>query len=297
MPTARVKKTTEDAPIETEKRDLAGMHACCGQRKPLPAVEHETPSTPTIDRALHAFMSRLSGLSPAAVASAWFDWFAHLAISPGKQAELVQSAGEKARLFASYASMLCCGKSDYCVHPLPQDRRFDDEAWQQWPYKLYQQAFLLTEQWCQEATSSVRGVTRHHSDVLPFLTRQWLDVFSPLNYPLTNPRVVQASIEQRSLNYVRGAANYLDDLSRLVSGSPPAGAEKYKVGETVAATKGKVVYQNRLIELIQYEPVTKEVYPEPVLIVPAWIMKYYILDLSPEIRWSSTWSIKDIPCS
>lgn len=282
MPTARVKKTTEDAPQSTEKRDLAGVHACCGQRKSLPAVEHETPSTPAIDRVLHASVSKLCGLSPAAVATAWFDWFAHLAFAPGRQAELVRSAGEKARLFASYASMLCCGKPNCCVHPLPQDRRFDDEAWQQWPYKLYQQAFLLTEQWWQEATSSVRGVTRHHSDVLPFLTRQWLDVFSPLNFPLTNPRVVEASMEQRGMNYVKGAGNYLDELGRLVGDAPPAGAEKYQVGETVAITKGKVVYQNRLIELIQYAPATKEVYPEPVLLVPAWIMKYYILDLSPE---------------
>lgn len=282
MPATKVKKTTEDAPQTEERRDPTGIHACCGQRKSLPAVQHEAPSTPAIDRSLHAFMSRLCGLSPAAAATAWFDWFAHLAISPGKQAELVQSAGEKARLFAGYASMRCCGKADCCVHPLPQDRRFDDESWERWPHKLYQQAFLLTQQWWQEATSSVRGVTRHHSEVLPFLTRQWLDMFSPLNYPLTNPRVVQASTEQRGLNFVRGAANYLDDLARLASQAPPAGAEKYKVGETVAVSKGKVVYQNRLIELIQYEPATKDVYPEPVLIVPAWIMKYYILDLSPQ---------------
>lgn len=282
MTTAKVKKSIEDAQRVPEEHKLAEMHACCGQRKPLPAAEHKTRSTPAIDRTLHAFMSRLSGLSPAAVATAWFDWFAHLAISPGKQAELVESAGEKVRLFANYASMRCCGKPNCCVHPLPQDRRFDNESWERWPYKLYQQAFLLTEQWWQEATSSVRGVTRHHSDVLPFLTRQWLDMFSPLNFPLTNPRVVQASLEQCGLNFVKGAENYLEDLSRLVSQAPPAGAEQYKVGETVAATKGKVVFQNRLIELIQYEPATKEVYPEPVLIVPAWIMKYYILDLSPE---------------
>lgn len=282
MPTAKVKQRTKDAPHVPEKHNLPEIHPCCGQRKSLPAVEPETPSTPAIDRVLHASMSKLSGLSPAAVATAWFDWFAHLAIAPGRQFELVQSAGEKTRLFAKYASMLCCGKPNCCVHPMPQDRRFDDETWERWPYKLYQQAFLLTEQWWQEATSSVRGVTRHHSDVLPFLTRQWLDVFSPLNFPLTNPRVVQASAEQRGLNFVKGAENFLSDLSRLISQNPPAGAEKYKVGEAVAVTKGKVVYQNRLIELIQYAPATKEVYPEPVLIVPAWIMKYYILDLSPE---------------
>lgn len=279
--TARKKtgeRTTGKVKLATEACKSAEICGFCGQHKHLPAVEHETQDAPVIDRLLHASMSKISGLSPAALATAWFDWAAHLAIAPGRQTELVQSAGEKAVLLANYLMHLVagCQKPECCVHPLPQDRRFNDEGWQDWPYNFYQQAFLLTEQWWQEATGSVRGVTRHHADVVPFLTRQWLDMFAPLNFPLTNPRVAKGA------NFVKGAENFMDDLSRLITQAPPAGTEEYKVGKNIAVTKGKVVYQNRLIELIQYAPTTKEVYAEPVLIVPAWIMKYYILDLSPE---------------
>jgi polyhydroxyalkanoate synthase len=93
---------------------------------------------------------------------------------------------------------------------------------------------------------------------------------------------MKAAAEQSGHNFFRGAQNLMDDWQRLVAKQPAAGMEAYEVGENIAVTKGKVVYQNRLIELIQYAPATSEVYAEPLLIVPAWIMKYYILDLSPE---------------
>ncbi len=257
----------------------------CGQRKHLPAFEHDTQKISAFDRFLHTSMAKIFGLSPASLAVAYFDWLTHLAIAPGKQVELAQSAGEKTVLLANYvAQQLQHGEEEpeCCVYPLPQDRRFKDEGWESWPYNLYQQAFLLTEQWWQEATCSVRGVTRHHSDVMPFLTRQLLDMFSPLNFPMTNPCVVKATRKERGMNFVKGAQNFLEDLSRQITQAPPAGTEDYRVGENIAVTKGKVVYRNRLIELIQYAPATEEVYAEPILIVPAWIMKYYILDLSPE---------------
>lgn len=285
MPATAKKKIESITKIPVTKEGAsAEICAFCGQHKHLSVIERDTQKTPAFDRQLHASMSKIFGLSPAALATAWFDWAAHLAIAPGRQAELTQSAGEKAVLLANYLTHMAAGCKNpaCCAHPLPQDRRFNDEDWQNWPYNIYQQAFLLTEQWWQEATGSVRGMTRHHTDVVPFLTRQWLDMFAPLNFPLTNPRVAQAATEQKGMNFVKGAENFLDDLSRLITQAPPAGTEKYKVGENIAVTKGKVVYQNRLIELIQYAPATKEVYAEPVLIVPAWIMKYYILDLSPE---------------
>ena len=285
MPQTKVNKTmTETPPVAAKRTSATDICVFCGQRKHLPPIEHAMENTPAFDRLLHSSMSKLFGLSPAALATAWFDWAAHLAIAPGRQAELVQSAGEKATLLASYITRQIsgCKTCECCAHPLPQDRRFDDDGWQDWPYSLYQQAFLLTEQWWQEATGSVRGVTRHHAEVLPFLTRQLLDAFAPLNFPLTNPRVVKAITEQGGMNFVKGADNLLGDLARRITQAPSVGAEEYKVGETIAITPGKVVYQNRLIELIQYASATKETYAEPVLIVPAWIMKYYILDLSPE---------------
>ena len=255
-----------------------------GQHWHFPIVEHDTEQAPEFDRMLHASMSKIFGLSPTSMATAWFDWAIHLAAAPGKQAELLQSAVKKEMLLANYLIHMAtdCKKPECCVHPLPQDRRFNDEGWNEWPYNVYQQSFLLMEEWCQGATNSVRGISQHHKDIVPFLTRQWLDMFSPLNFPTTNPRVVAATMEQNGMNFVEGAKNFADDIQRQLTGKLPAGTENYKIGENIACTPGKVVYQNRLIELIQYSPTTKEVHAEPVLIVPAWIMKYYILDLSPE---------------
>ena len=116
---------------------------------------------------------------------------------------------------------------------------------------------------------------------MSFVARQMLDVVSPANFLLTNPEVLDITSQQGGMNLVRGAMNFWEDQRRVVEGKKPVGAEAFQVGRDVAITPGKVVARNRLMELIQYTPATDRVYREPVLIVPAWIMKYYILDLSP----------------
>ncbi|MEL6317343.1 MAG: alpha/beta fold hydrolase, partial [Pseudomonadota bacterium] len=121
-----------------------------------------------------------------------------------------------------------------------------------------------------------------HERVLEFAARQALDTAAPSNTVLTNPALLRATAAQAGWNLVRGANNALEDLERLIGGRPPLGSEAFEPGREVAATPGKIVYSNELIELIQYAPTTTQVYPEPILITPAWIMKYYILDLSPE---------------
>ncbi|MDX1430945.1 MAG: alpha/beta fold hydrolase, partial [Gammaproteobacteria bacterium] len=131
------------------------------------------------------------------------------------------------------------------------------------------------------ATTGVRGVSRHHENVVEFSARQVLDLFSPSNFLLTNPELLEITAREGGANLLRGALNWVEDWERAVAGRPPVGADAFRVGQDVAVTPGKVVYRNRLIELIQYAPTTESVYREPVLIVPAWIMKYYILDLSP----------------
>jgi polyhydroxyalkanoate synthase len=237
----------------------------------------------TLDRVLHAALGRATaGISPAALAQAWADWGTHLAMAPGKQAELVQKAARKTVRYWLYA-LRCAYEPDTapCIAPLPQDRRFTGADWRAPPYSLIYQAFLLTQQWWYNATTGVRGVSPHHEQVVAFVARQLLDIVSPSNIPMTNPEVLRVTAEQGGANLQRGLVNFMEDWERSVAGRRPVGAEAYVPGRAVAVTPGKVVLRNRLMELIQYAPATEAVHPEPVLIVPAWIMKYYILDLSP----------------
>ena len=120
-----------------------------------------------------------------------------------------------------------------------------------------------------------RGVSAHHEAILKFSTRQVLDVFSPSNYVLTNPTILRKTQAEAGQNLVRGWWNLIEDWERSASGRPPVGSEQFQVGRDLAVSPGKVVYRNRLIELIQYAPTTSHVHAEPILIVPAWIMKYY----------------------
>lgn len=207
----------------------------------------------------------------------------HLLFSPDKQAALVEKAVRKWIRYVDYCARASADpRCMACIEPLPHDKRFSGEAWRQQPFNAISQGFLLTQQWWHNATTDVEGVSKHHEDVVCFVARQLLDMVSPANFPLTNPEVLQASFEQGGMNFVRGAANFFEDWRRLVNGERPVGAETFEVGRNVAVTPGKVVFRNRLMELIQYAPSTDKVFAQPVLIVPAWIMKYYILDLSPE---------------
>jgi polyhydroxyalkanoate synthase subunit PhaC len=248
------------------------------------ATDPPAPDFTSLDRLLRAWQGRTTaGLSPPALALAWADWWLHLANAPGKQAGLVEKAAHKAVRFWLYA-MRGAGSAEAqpCIEPLPQDHRFAAPEWRQPPFNLIYQSFLLAQQWWHNATTDVPGVTRHHAEVVAFASRQLLDMAAPSNFLPTNPLVLRVTAENAGLNLLRGAIAMAEDWERTVAGGPPVGAEAFRVGETVAVTPGKVVLRNRLMELIQYAPTTPTVRPEPVLIVPAWIMKYYILDLSPQ---------------
>jgi polyhydroxyalkanoate synthase len=236
-----------------------------------------------IDKAFKAKLARFTlGLSPAGIGSKYFEWFAHLLVAPGKQLQLIEKAQRKAaRLMTYAASSSRDPNTPPCIEPLAQDRRFNHETWRSWPHNLSYQYFLLTQQWWHNATTDIDGLSDRDEQAIAFVTRQMIDHFSPSNFVWTNPEVMQATLAQGGNNLVRGFQNFLEDWERLVSGKPPAGAEQFEVGRNVAITPGKVVYRNQLIELIQYLPATDQVHPEPILIMPAWIMKYYILDLSP----------------
>jgi polyhydroxyalkanoate synthase len=237
-----------------------------------------------IDHAVHAVLARATGgLSPAALAGAYADWAVHLSVSPGKVTELGVKAFRKWVRLAHYAQEAAWSADrEPCIAPLPQDRRFREPEWQSWPYNIVYQSFLLQQQWWHNATTGIDGVTRQHEKVVEFTTRQILDMVSPSNFLGTNPVALHRTLETGGKNLVEGFRNFMEDWERTVRNKPPAGAEAFRVGKDVAVTPGKVVFRNRLMELIQYAPATKTVRPEPILIVPAWIMKYYVLDLSPE---------------
>jgi len=238
----------------------------------------------TIDRFFHAVLGRMTlGVSPAAAALAYMEWMTHLAMAPGKQAELAQKAWRKAARFAAWSTHAAL-RPDMppCIEPMPQDRRFRSPEWQRPPFNFYYQAFLLTQQWWWNATTHIRGMSKQNEQSVSFMARQLLDMIAPSNFAWTNPEVLKATATSGGMNFVRGAANFLQDMERVVAGRKPVGTERFVVGRDVALTPGHVVFRNRLIELIQYTPATETVYAEPILIVPAPIMKYYILDLSPE---------------
>ena len=238
----------------------------------------------SFDRQLHANEARLaSGMSPSAAMAAYLDWIVHFMNSPGRQAELMQDAARKGAAFTAYLARVASGKETApFVEPLPQDHRFAAPEWQKMPFAAIYQPFLMLEQMWHAATSDVEGVTDHHLNMVDFAARQVLDMMSPSNFPATNPEVLAEIRKTGGRNLVQGYQNLIEDWQRALLGKPPEGTDQFRVGKEVAITPGKVVYRNHLIELIQYAPTTKSVRPEPILIVPAWIMKYYILDLSPE---------------
>jgi len=261
-------------------------------KAPAPPVQAEAPAAkapPTdgpftqLDRSLHAGFGRLTaGLSPAALGAAYLDWAVHLMASPGRQLELANLALSGLIENAAFAAQCAVNRTpDPDALALPHDTRFRSPDWRKSPYNMLARSFLSIERWWEAASSGVRGVSKQHADVVTFANRQLLDTVAPSNFVLTNPEVMARTMREHGRNLVRGFGNFIDDALRNAAGASPAGTEAYRVGETVAVTPGKVVHRTPLAEVIQYAPSTGQVRPEPVVIVPAWIMKYYILDLSP----------------
>jgi polyhydroxyalkanoate synthase len=249
---------------------------------PAPATSWNAPSFETMDRLSRAVTARFTqGISPHALFDAWFDWASHLAYAPGRQLEL---GLEAINAGAQLARFVTRGTSDQLVPPFPPqpgDRRFADPAWQKPPFSWWEQAFLAQEAWWKSATRVVRGMTPKNVARADFIARQLLDVWSPSNIPWLNPVIIERTAKESGANLVRGATNLQNDFWRALTMQPAPPANGLRVGVDLAITPGTVVYRNELMELIQYKPATSNVVAEPVLIVPAWIMKYYVLDLSP----------------
>ncbi|MDD2924437.1 alpha/beta fold hydrolase [Rhodoferax sp.] len=239
-----------------------------------PALASETP-TQHLDRLVHAAIAPVSGgLSPVALALATVDWAWHLGVSPGRQLELTALAWRLGQDTLQHDA-----SPDDASHP-DDDPRFRHEAWANWPFSQIRTGFRNTETFWREA-ATVPGMTAHHAHMTQFFAKQWLGMLAPANWLPTNPVVLQDVAESNGAHLLKGLQNWFSDVSGVPAPEADAPAQQYLVGRDVAITPGKVVFRNHLIELLRYEAQTDKVHPEPVLIVPSWIMKYYILDLSP----------------
>ncbi|WP_363350845.1 alpha/beta fold hydrolase [Methylocystis echinoides] len=234
----------------------------------------------TVDRVAQATAARFTqGISPHAQMSAWIDWASHLAQAPGRQLELALEGWSSAARLAHFGlHNLFSDKAERPFPPEPDDRRFDDPAWRTFPYLFIEQAHLAQRQWWRKATREVRGMRPNNASRVSFLALKYLDAFSPSNLPWLNPVVADRTQREGGANLLRGFDYFLEDFLDVATQSENGNG--YVVGEDVAATPGEVIYRNHLMELIQYKPATDSVYAEPLLIVPAWIMKYYVLDLA-----------------
>ena len=233
----------------------------------------------SLDRTLQAQRARLtSGLSPAALSLALLDWAAHLAEMPGRLSELALRGWEDAARLAQFIHRR--GGRVRKPPARPADRRFADPGWGRWPFSVFADAFQLTERWWNDATTGVPASRPTMSGWSRSERRSCSGRSRPRISSGATPRCSTRSSSSREPISCAGPSIW----PTTGGGRSPAtrrGADAYIPGQSVAITPGKVVYRNRLIELIQYAPATKTAYAEPVLVVPAWIMKYYILDLSP----------------
>jgi polyhydroxyalkanoate synthase subunit PhaC len=249
-------------------------------------MSEEVPRAPTLTELDYAFRAALGqasgGLSPTAFMTAWFDWAVQLAASPGRQMELAQDALHRSLDAWTFAARAATGAPVLPAEGMDNsDPSYQGEAWSRYPFNVIARNYQHGAAFLNSLPKDIVGLAPRAADLVGFTVHQWLAALSPANFPATNPELLELTRAEGGENLKRGAAHLLEDLNRAVRGGPTAKPSDLKVGRDLAITPGQVVYRNALIELIQYAPSTSTVYAEPVLITPAWIMKYYILDLSP----------------
>ncbi len=196
------------------------------------------------------------------------------------------------RLWQSATERMMGGAPEPVAEPEKGDRRFSDPAWDENQlFDFIKQSYLLTARWLQATVEGIEGLDEKTAKKVDFYTRQFVDAMAPSNFLVTNPQVLRATLESGGENLVKGLQNLLDDLDRGQGRLEikMTDHEAFEVGVNLALTPGKVVYQTELIQLIQYVPSTEQAFKRPLLIVPPWINKYYILDLREKnsfIKWA-----------
>ncbi len=233
-------------------------------------------------------------VDPLNIGEAFVEMTRHMMANPQKMMESGLSLWQGyMELWQSTALRMMGAEAEPVAQPTRDDRRFRDEAWSEnQVFDFIKQSYLLTAKWLESTVHDVEGLDRKTQHKVDFYTKQFVNALSPTNFLMTNPEALRATVESKGENLVNGLNNLLEDLERGDGklAIRMTDMEAFEIGKNVATAKGKVIYRNDLIELIQFDPLTDKVAQTPLLIVPPWINKFYILDLRPEnsfIRWAS----------
>ncbi len=232
-------------------------------------------------------------LDPLNIGGAFLEMTTQMMSDPAKMMQAqVNLWQDYMNLWQSTTRRMMGAEAEPVIEPEQGDRRFKHDAWDEnQVFDFIKQSYLLSARWMQSTVSDVEGMDDKTSKKVDFYTRQFADAMAPSNFVMTNPEVLEATLASRGENLVKGLENLLGDLERGEGklAISMTDTEAFELGENIALTPGKVVYQNDLIQLIQYEPSTKQVYKRPLLIMPPWINKYYILDLREKnsyVKWA-----------
>src|SRR5260221_3741604 len=229
---------------------------------------------------------------PLNIGRAFLEMTSRLMSDPQKLMEAQVSLWQDyMNLWQTTARRMMGQPADPVIQPGPGDRRFKDEAWQDnQVFDFIKQSYLLTARWLQSTVTDIDGLDSKSAQKVDFYTRQFVDAMAPNNFAMTNPEVLRATAESGGENLVKGLQHLLEDLERGKGKLQVRMTDlnAFEVGRNLAVTPGKVMFQNNLMQLLQYEPATEQVAKRPLLIIPPWINKFYILDLKPAnslIKW------------
>jgi polyhydroxyalkanoate synthase subunit PhaC len=282
-PTPDPKAAANDTAATASSQDMAKIMADIAERS---------------QRILSEFMSRnpaQGGMGmgdPLNVGQAFMEMTAQMMANPAKMIEAQTNLWRGYMDLWRNTTLRMMGQpADPVIAPDKSDRRFKDEAWSDNAvFDFLKQSYLLTSQWMQNTVADVEGLEPQTKRKVDFYTKQFADAIAPTNFALTNPEVLRLTAETKGENLVKGLQHMLEDLEKGKGKLRISMTDEtaFKVGENVAVTPGKVVFQNDLIQLIQYSPTTEKVRELPIVVMPPWINKYYILDLRPKnslVKW------------
>ncbi len=247
---------------------------------------------------VNGFMANQSGNigmgDPMNVGQAFIELTQQMMANPAQMMQAqMQLWQDYMSLWQNTAQKMMGAEVDDALSPASDDRRFRDSEWDESiVFDYIKQSYLLSSRWLTSTVQDVDGLDEKTAKKVDFYTRQFVDALAPTNFLMTNPEVIRATVESKGENLVKGLENLLSDMERGDGQLRISQVDEsaFTLGENVATTPGKVVYQNDLMQLIQFEPTTKKVDRRPLLIVPPWINKYYILDLQPKnsfIKWAT----------